>query len=235
MSASRKATPSAKERILSSAAEMIASTGNSEINISELAKTAEVSRASIHSIFGRNARTEIYQQILSAFLDSASRKINTGLRLAGPEADPIDRLIVVFRATMSTFSENSLYGKVVLRQLNVSKSEGHDLITNIFNQVDQTLEEALKDKLLAKTIPKPVWKVRQVLFVVTRGLLRIIYLGEGMSGDLIASRGNFSEEEVEIEVLKILKLYCSKGAGVKIENIIKLLSKPSRQPRRQSR
>jgi AcrR family transcriptional regulator len=123
MSAMRKSGSSTKEKILTSAAEIIAATGNSEVNISELAKKAKVSRATIHSTFGPNARTEIYQQILDGLLDSAYRKIQTGLRLAGPEATPIERLVVIFRATMSTFSENRPYGKVVLRQLNVSKSE----------------------------------------------------------------------------------------------------------------
>jgi AcrR family transcriptional regulator len=237
MSAMRKSGSSTKEKILTSAAEIIAATGNSEVNISELAKKAKVSRATIHSTFGPNARTEIYQQILDGLLDSAYRKIQTGLRLAGPEATPIERLVVIFRATMSTFSENRPYGKVVLRQLNVSKSEGHNLIAEIFKQVDQILEDAFKKKLLATTIPKPVSKVRQVLFVVTRGLLRTIYLNEGLASDSnhAGSRDKFTEKEVEIEVLRILKLYCSKSAATKIDNIINLLSNHDRQTRRTSR
>ena len=219
----KKARVSTREKILHSAAELIVKTGNPEVNISELAKTADVSRASVHSIFGTKAKIGIYHEILAAFLDSAYRKIESGLRLAGLEAGPIDRLLVVFRATMSTFAENPLYGKVVLRQLNLSRSEERTIVADIFEKVDQMLEDAAKKKELATTAPKPVWKIRQVLFVVTRGLLRTMYLDEGLAG----SKQNFSEEEIEIEVLKILRLYCNKKSSAKIDNIIKLLSEAS--------
>jgi len=223
MSKAKKAGITTREKILHAAAELIISSGNPEVNISELADKAGVSRATIHTLFGAKAKTVIYREILAAFLDSASRRMETGLRLAGLEAGPIDRLLVVFRATMGTFAENSHYGKVVLRQLNLGKSEENSIVADIFEKVDQTLEDAAKKKELATTAPKPVWKIRQVLFVVTRGLLGTMYLDEGLAG----SEQNFSEEEIEIEVLKILKLYCNKKSTAKIDNIIKLLSEAS--------
>lgn len=209
------------KKILENAAELIITTSNREVKISELARKAKVSRASIHLVFGKDAKTTIYHQILRAFIQSAQDKIELGLKLTGPEATPIERLVAVFRATAEAFSNEPLFGKVVLQQLNLGKAEDNKIIFGIFKHVDLIIAEARREgELSNKALPED-WKIRQLLFVVTRGLLRTMFFGEGHENP----GKNFTESEVEIEVLRILQLYCSKKPYEKIEKIIGLLSK----------
>lgn len=208
------------QKILESAAELIITTSNREVKISELARKAKVSRASIHLFFGKDAKNIVYQQILKTFIQSAQDKIELGLKLTGPEATPIERLVAVFRATAEAFGVEPLFGKVVLQQLNLGKAEENKIIFGIFKHVDHIIAEARRGgELSEKALPED-WKIRQLLFVVTRGLLRTMYFGEGHENP----NKNFTENEVEIEILRILQLYCSKKPYEKIEKIIGLLS-----------
>lgn len=212
-------------KILKNAAELIVETGNREVKVSDLASKAKVSRASIHVIFGKDAKIAIYRQILNELLHSALDKIQLSLKVAGPEATPIDRLVAIFRATMDAFNDEPIFGKVVLQQLNLGKAEENKIIFDIFSQVDQIIADARAKGELSNRAPKDDWKIRQILFVITRGLLRTMYFKEGHE----ERKHSFSEKEVEVEVLKILQLYCSKEPSDRIETIINLLSDAKRQ------
>lgn len=230
---SKRDSTTARQKVLEAAAEIIADTGRKNIAVSDLAARAKTSRATIHSLFkaedeSRTA-TVIYLEIVNVFMQGAQKFIQLYLTALDPASTPIDRLAAVFRATLATFAEMPKFGKVVLQQLNLSNEEERIFAEDIFARVDQIVAEArrkgeipnlkqIRSGSEARELGGRLddWMIRQVLFVVTRGLLRTIYFDEGRP----KGKDKFREKDVEVEVLRILQLYCSKPASAKIQKTI---------------
>ncbi len=218
---SQKDSVSTVDKILKTAAEIIVRTGQREIPILKLAEESGVSRASIHNLFKSEDESEkavnlIYFRIINDFMFNAHAKIKEYLE-SWPAASPAERLFIVFRATMASFKANEIYGKVVLQQLNLNVEDEKKLATEIFGWVDQIIDQAKKEGEVAEWAGElDSWKIRQVLFVLTRGLLRSLYLDEGKPD----GKPRLTENELVIEVLRVLQLYCSTGASEKIQRVV---------------
>ena len=206
------------DSILDIAADMIIETGQREVNITALASRSGLSRASIHSNY--KTSSAIYLQIVTEFLKAAQEIISVGLKVMGAEATPIERLTAVFRATLAAFKAKPKYGMVVLQQLSFTNETERRFTFHIFEQVDRIIGEAKeKGEIARSALPLSNWKIRQMMFVNTRGLLRSLYMNEGQP----PGEPSYSEKEVEIEILKVLTLYCSEVPKQKIEKTIELL------------
>lgn len=183
---------------------------------------AKVSRASIHNLFksedpAATTGSAIYLRIVNEFMKGAGIIIATYLDALGPAASPLDRIAAVFRATLAAFKAKPDFGKVILQQLNLSNPEERMFADEIFMWVDQIIDEAKQKKEIAQEEPDlESWKIRQVLFVLTRGLLRTVYLGEGVPSDKTV----LSEKDLATEVLRVLRLYCTKEGSARIKRVI---------------
>lgn len=219
---SQKESASTTEKILNTAAEMIHRTGQREVSILKLAEESGVSRASIHNLFKSDDESEktvtlIYLKIINEFMGTAQTHIRMylqGVDALGPAAMPTDRLVAVFKATLAAFNASPAFGKVVLQQLNLNNEHESKYASEVFGWVDQLIDQAKERGEIAQwALDLDSWKIRQVLFVLTRGLLRSRYLGEGQPSD----KSELSEKELVLEVLRILQLYCSEVASARIQ------------------
>lgn len=217
---------STADKILSAAAALIIRTGSREVTVKELADEAGVSRASVHNLFkgedgAATTGSAIYLRIIDEFMKVAQAVIATYLDALGPASSPLDRLAAVLRATMAAFRAKQDFGKVVLQQMNLSKPEEGALAAEIFRWVDQIIEEAKeKGEILRDADALESWKIRQILFVLTRGLLRSVYLGQGVPSD----KTELTEKEVATEVLRVLRLYCTEKGSAKIKKVIEAVA-----------
>jgi AcrR family transcriptional regulator len=221
----QKESASTVEKILNTAAELIYRTGQKEVPILRLAEESGISRATIHNFFKSDDESEktvmlIYLRIINEFMGTAQTHISMylqGVEALGPAAMPTDRLIAVFRATLAAFNASPTFGKVVLQQLNLNNKDERKYASEIFGWVDEIIDQAKERGEIAQwALDLDSWKIRQVLFVLTRGLLRSRYLGEGQPSD----KSELSEKELAFEVLRILQLYCSDVASAKIQKTI---------------
>ena len=221
------------DKILDLAAELIAENGNKEVDISVLAKRAKVTRPAIYARFGKGAKAVIFEEILREFLVSAQSSIGLVVSSIDPASSPMEKLAAVFRATLATFKANQTFGKVVLRELHVRDQKPGGPLFQIFVQVDGLLNEAKMRGDLAPDVSDRLdgWKIRQILFSVTRALLRGLYLDEGFFVDKRGrpQRSSMTEKDVEIEMLRVLKMYCSEKIAQKIQTTIDVLLKNESQ------
>lgn len=207
-----------EEKILRSAAELIVETGQNEVSINALAQRSGLSRASIHALFGKeegkSTKVAIFLRIFNTFLENAKKLIIGALAARSRvNLSPMDRLVTVFGATVSAFRNDELFGKVVLQELDLSSvdddpaiSEENEAIFEIFSHVDNIISEAReKGELNEVALRLDDWEIRQILFGVTHTLLRTLYLDDGKPPE----KTKFKESDLEVEVLRILQLYCS--------------------------
>lgn len=214
--------------LLRCAAELILERGQRDVDIKKLAEKAHVPRSSIYTHFGNDGdvKEAIVVRILKGFLVESAALIGGALATVDPRAaSPIERLAAVFRATMASFKRHPLFGRVVLAHLNLRRKEEASIVLGIFERVDNLIHEARKGHQLAAEPAKRLadWKIRQVIFVAAHGLLRALYLGEGAPSPG-AGPGELSETDVEIEVLRVLQMYCSKDAAEKIQRTIEAIA-----------
>lgn len=223
----------AKERdtdILKLAAQLIDETGKKEIDIAELANRAGVSRPTVHALFGKgeeqSTKIAIFRAINDSFLEGARAAIEVALASMPPLATPIDRLTSVFRATLHTFENNETFGKVVLQHLNLKNDEENAAVFQIFAQVDRIISKArdlgeLDDERVAELKD---FEIRHIIFTVTRGLLRAYYLQEcfpiSEDGKPQRDKSGLGLKDIQVEVLRVLRVYCSKDLRDKIEAAI---------------
>lgn len=215
--------------ILEHAAELILETGKREVDIAELAKRAGVSRPSIHALFGRgedlSTKTVIFRRINDAFLENARATIEAVLASLPRTLSPMDRLVSVFHATLNTFKNNATFGRVVLQELNLSNDEENAAVFQIFAQVDQIISDA-RGQLNERADELKDFEIRHIIFTSTRGLLRAHYLQECFpieDGKPRRDKCGLDLRHIEIEVLRILQLYCNLDTQQKIEDAIKLV------------
>lgn len=217
------------DKILEHAAKLIIENGNKDVDVTVLARRAKLTRAAIYGRFGKEAKAVIFQKILQDFLGSAQSAIVLVISSIDPASSPMEKLAAVFRATLATFKSNPTFGKVVLMELHVRDQKMGGPLFQIFMQVDGLLNEAKAKGDLAPDVSDRLdgWKIRQILFSVTRALLRGFYLDESFFIDKRGKlqRTSMTERDVEIEMLRVLKIYCSDKNAEKIQNTINLLIK----------
>jgi AcrR family transcriptional regulator len=237
---SGKKSSSRIDEILLASAKLILKTGNREVDITKLAEETKVPRQTIHAELAKLSTTEIsasakdiiFRMIVSSFLTKAQEIIEVVLS-SMPKSSPMERMIAVFRATLNAFRQNPTFGMVVLQQLNLSNTEENlaadreenKSVFQIFAYVDQIIEEARERDELDKEVAERLepFEIRHIVFTVTRGLLRASYLEEcyPINNDrLPLDKKGLSLKNIEIEVLRILQLYCSEKAKNKIEENI---------------
>jgi len=214
------------ERILNAAAQLIVENGHKEVSIQDLAEKAMVSRATINNIFGKIEGTSskaIYRTIVKEFLIGVQKQINSGLSGLPPAATPIERLMSILLSLFASFEFEfkDVFGKVVFQELNLSKEkEESKIVYELFKMVDDLIKLAKeKGEIAEEAMSLDDWKIRQVVFAASRGLLLTFYLKECQP----QGTQDLTKEEVIIEVLRIIQLYCSKDAYEKIENNIKAI------------
>jgi AcrR family transcriptional regulator len=212
--------------ILNAAADLIIERGSKEIDISELAKRANVTRAAVYATFGGqgqrdSVRVVIYRSILEEFLKAAGESIQLGLGIIDQQTPtPGEQLAAILRATLIAFKENQHFGKVVLQELNLKHPEENSLIRPIFKNVDKVIDQARSAKQLSGAAPQHNWQIRQILFVLTRGLLRTLYLDQFDTHHKAFDKPELTEKDVEIQILRMLELYSSKDSQDQIEQMI---------------
>ncbi len=217
------------ERVLKAAAELIIETGQKEVNINALADRSQISRASIHALFGKeegkSTKIAIFLRIFNTFLANAKSLIIGSLGARNSVSiSPIDKLVTVFGATLLAFRKDPVFGKVVLQQLDLSNldddpaiREENEAVFEIFGHVDAIIGEARdKGELNEMALRLDNWEIRQILFGVTRSLLRTLYLDDGKPPE----KPKFKERDVEIEVLRIVQLYCSDEVRKNFDEVI---------------
>ena len=214
--------------ILTLAAKMILKGRKKEVDIAELAKQAGISRPSIHAVFGRgenvSAKTAIYRRITDEFFNRARNSIEIVLLSLPPTSTPIERLISVFRTTLNMFESHNILGAVILQEATLSHDEENPAVFRILAQVDEVISEAREQGQLNERAQElRDFEIRHIIFTVTRGLLGAHYLQECFR---IAEDGSATSDfglqliDIEIEVLRILQLYCSDKAKQKINDVI---------------
>lgn len=215
--------------ILKTAAQLIIEMGSKEIDISVLAKRAGVKRATIYATFGGRGRTEsvrdvIYRDILAEFLRQAGNSIKLALGIVDQQTPTGgEKLAAILRATLIAFKENELFGKVVLQELSLREPQENAIIRPIFKNVDNVIAEARAAKELSEIAPVHNWQVRQILFVLMRGLLRTLYLEQFDDKGAPFDRPPLRQEDIEIEILQVLRLYSREAS--QIDKIIHALHK----------
>lgn len=222
-------TTESDKPLLEAAAVLIIESGTKEIDVSELAKRSQVKRPTIYARYGRGQKqsvgTTIYLRILSEFLKSAGSSIQGALALVDQRSPtPGEELAAILRATLSAFKRNQLFGKVVLQELSLSNPGENDLVRPIFDGVDKIVKNARGQQHLDQG-PKDDWKVRQILFVLTRGLLRTLYLDQYDKRGTLLEKSAMTEKEVEIEILRVLGLYSLQQSEKKVQETIEVLDK----------
>jgi AcrR family transcriptional regulator len=223
--------------ILEAAAELMVESGTKEIDVSELAKRAKVNRPTLYARYARGKKvsigTVIYLRILNEFLKSAGSSIKAGIAVIDQtsHAAPTrgQELSAILRATLSAFKSNEVFGRVVLQELNLRNPAENDLIRPIFDEVDKIIKKAREEGQLDQG-PKDDWKVRQILFVLTRGLLRTVYLDQYNKADDLVEPTKMTEKEVEIEILRVLSLYSHQQSEVNVKETMKVLKKREDTP-----
>lgn len=222
----------ADKAILEAAAKLIVESGTKEIDVSKLAQRAGVTRPTVYARYSRGRKesvgTVIYLRILNQFLRSAGDSIRAALAVVDQRSHaastPGEQLAAILRATLSAFKHEPLFGSVVLQELSLRNSEENELIRPIFNSVDKIIHDAQTNGHISK-VPKDAWKIRQVFFVLTRGLLRTLYLDQYDKADKLMETSAMTEKEVEIEILKVLSLYSQDQSEANVQETIKLLDK----------
>ena len=215
--------------ILKAAARLIVELGNKEVDISVLAKQAGVKRATIYATFGGRGKAEsvrdvIYRSILTEFLREAGKSIKLALGIVDQQTPTAgEQLAAILRATLIAFKENELYGKVVLQELSLRQTQENAIIRPIFKNVDKVIAKARAAKELSEIAPPHDWQVRQVLFVLTRGLLRTLYLEQFDDKGKPFDKPLLTQEDIEIEILQLLRLYSREAS--QIDTIIEALYK----------
>lgn len=224
------------DEILLAAASLIIETGKREVDISELARRSGVSRPSIHAVFGKagdgaetSAKNVIYRRIVNEFLTRAQILIEGVLSSLPPTSSPVEQLISVFRATLTTFNNNQDFGMVVLQQLNFTNKEENTAIFDIFAHVDAIMCRARAEGQLNREATDRFddFEIRHIIFTVTRGLLRASYLKEAfpIKGNGTPGTHGLELKDVEIEVLRMLQLYFSEDAKKIIDENIDLVKR----------
>jgi len=213
--------------LLDHAADLILKSRRCEVDIEELADRSGVPRSTIYTHFGQPIKEAILTGIFERFFSHTSILIKGALTVDAKASSSIERLAAVFRGALTAFKRNERFGKVVLSQLNLKRSEAKPIFA-IFSQADALFAEARKAGQLSPEAAERLadWKIRQIMFVVAHGLLRALYLKEGLPPDRPAGRGvsvTFSEADVEIEVLRVLQIYCSEDAAGRIHKTIEAL------------
>lgn len=206
------------DEILQAAAELIIK--EKEVSISLLAERTNKSRVSIHNLFGKgqkeSATTTIYRRIVGNFLERTMGLAANFFFALGPTASPIDRLVVVFRAVLVAFRENPVFGKVVAAYHFDLKD--NEILEELFKHADALFGEARKQGMLAEQSAHLAdAQLRSIMFHIICGLLTGVNLDDEQKPERLTLR------EVEIEVLRIFKIYCAKDAAVKIEQNIEAL------------
>jgi AcrR family transcriptional regulator len=228
---SQYAPQTTRRTILECAAKLILETGQKWVDVKALSRKADVQRATIYNCFSETGEVKrvIFQTIVEEFLLHAESTIKTVLgAIDVGAATPMDCLAAVFRATLMAFKNNELFGNVVLQQLNLTNKEESALLAPIFNEVDRMIGEARKaDQLNEYAMSLEDWKIRQIMFVTAHGLLRSLYLKEGIrfaSRGGPTKKGGFTEREVETQVLRFLQLYCQPAIGARMQARIDALT-----------
>jgi AcrR family transcriptional regulator len=219
----------ADKAIMEAAARLMVESGTREIDVLELSKRAKVSRPTIYARYGRGQKQSvgavIYLRILNQFLKSAGSSIQAALAVIDQTAQTTatagEELAAILRATLSAFKHDQIFGPVVLQELTLRNPEENDLIRPIFDRVDHIIHQAQVEGHLNET-PEP-WKIRQILFVLTRGLLRTLYLDQYSKVDELMETSAMSEKEVEIEILKVLSSYSREQSEKKVQETIQTL------------
>lgn len=206
------------DEILQAAAELIIN--EKEVSISLLAEKTKKSRVSIHNLFGKgqkeSATTTIYRRIVDNFLERTMGLAANFFFALGPTASPIDRLVVVFRAVLVAFRENPLFGKVVAAYHFDLKD--NEILEQLFKHADALFSEAREQKMLAEhSAHLEDAQLRSIMFHIICGLLTGVNLDDDQKPDRLTLR------EVEIEVLRIFKIYCSDESATKIQQSIQAL------------
>lgn len=195
-----------KLTILQKAAEIILETNNPQVDIKELALRCKVLRPIIYSWFGsKDIKLVIFDSIVSHFLGRAASIINIAMQTADPRKNtPIDQLRAILRGTLVTFRQDPLFGKVVLRHLNL-EHESFALVREGLNQLGEIILRARKaGQIEEDNCNSDDWKIGFVLFSVTYGLLRILYFNEG-----VPPKGCIDENFVTSTMFLILGGYCT--------------------------
>jgi AcrR family transcriptional regulator len=218
--------------LLETAAEMIVEAGTREIDISKLATRAGIRRPTIYARYRTGQKQSpgniLYLRILNEFLKDAGASIRGARASVDQTADarptPGEELAAILRATLTAFNQNQLFGKVVLQELRVRNPEENKLIRPIFDEVDKIIELARGSKHLNET-QKDDWKIRQILFVVTRGLLRTLYLDQYDRSGKLLEKSKLTQREIEVEILRVLSLYFQQESETKVKQTIEVLHK----------
>ncbi|MDO8564797.1 MAG: hypothetical protein Q7R88_02260 [bacterium] len=221
----QKRTLNAKQRILTEAAKLILRDGPKGMSIKELARNAKTSRMQVYNIFGTlpadeiDPREVIFESGVSSFLKRTEELIILAVEVGcWSHVGPVDRLTAILRGTLLAFRENSLWGRVVLRFLDLQQP-CFKSVHSIFNKVDGFISEALEKGDMVT--PLPAWQVRQVLFSTLYGLLRALYFDEGN----LSGNRNYTENEVQQNVLHVLTGFCAPEARNGVERTIQALQR----------
>lgn len=212
------------EQIMKAAASLFLS--GEYVNIEKISKASGKSRATIHSIFGKEkedvpAIKAIEERIISDVLERTRSTMLMFLSAQGPLAagNPVQQLITVFRAVVSVFNSNVL-GKYVAYRLNAP--EENETLTRIFSQVDEMFSAAQKTGQLEEHAELDIRKLRLMLFGILRGFLTLLPTGEQESTDGsgrmrktsnkksaggIMQKDSLTAKDVELEFLRIFQLH----------------------------
>ena len=170
-----------KSRILASAKKLFESTGFEKITIEEIAHRAQVSAATIYSIF------QSKRGILLALMDNAlSPEQHKSLVEQGRnEKSPRKRLEIAARISRQLYDAekmqlNLLRGALILdpvfKELEVER-EGRR-----YKRQEETIKVMVKEKVFNKNVP--VSKIRDILWAFTgRDIYRMLVLERGWSSD----------------------------------------------------
>lgn len=240
MAATRKRSDSkqADSRVLETAAQLILERGSKDVDISELSRRARTKRTTIYAIFGKaeqdSVKSAIYRTIINEFLAKAGTSIQHALAVVDQTAPtPGAELAAILRATLLAFANNQLFGKVLLQQLNLRNPEENILVRQIFGEVENIINKARKLKpphLSQAGLELSDWKIRQIIFGLTRSLLRTLYLDQFDSTGKPVDKPALTQDELEMEVLRVLTLYCSEESLDAIQTTIDALKKKQETP-----
>jgi AcrR family transcriptional regulator len=208
----REKSVETRDRIVHSAAELIATQKNGviDVTINDIARRAGVTPALVIDYFGGgkrgSSRSFILTSIYRTFVGAVHKLIDTGLVfLTG--AKPIEQLVAILRATVIAFGQMGVLGRVVLKEtkdLDPSREEIKP-IWKIFEKVDAIIVEAQRQKDLSDRVEADV--IRQTLFGVTHTLLSYRYLKAGKPHT--STQPEMSDGQIEAEVLSVLKNFCN--------------------------
>jgi AcrR family transcriptional regulator len=227
---------SAAEQVMRGAAGLYIS--GEHLSVDAIAKKS-VSRVTINKLFkaeGKKPTVKVIEdRIIATVLGETRAAIFDYLKKQSRlvAENPLDQLIAVFRAVLEVFNMNPLGMFVAHRLTNLQDDEALKLT---LSRVDELLRAARERGQLNEESGRDLVRLRLMLFGILRGLLMLLPAGStadgGADGTVRAPRAAKStkakkpqgaavtEEQVEVEFLRIIKLHVSDDWKEHVEKYI---------------